>query len=164
MGNTLRYNADRDDSRAQTREAACAGRYDLFDYDSREPDEEETKETRAKEAKVRKEKVIAAKDICGQCAVREACLKDALANNENYGIRGGFTPSERKNLISPRCQTARRRQNLDDFYHILTRATGHVRQDSFQDVVLFKPSRALFEGWIVAGYPSRIVLAHPLFP
>ena len=109
MGNTLRYNADRDDSRAWTREAACAGRYDLFDYDSRELDEEETKETRAKEAKVRKEKVIAAKDICGQCAVREACLKDALANNENYGIRGGFTPSERQNLISSRRRIAKRR-------------------------------------------------------
>ena len=99
MGNTLRYNADRDDSRAWTREAACAGRNDLFDHDSKEPDS----------AKIKREKVKAAKVICGQCAVREACLKDALANNENYGIRGGFTPSERKNLISPRCQTARRR-------------------------------------------------------
>lgn len=114
MGNTLRYNADRDDSRAWTREAACAGRYDLFDYDSREPDEEETKETktketRAKEAKVRKEKVIAAKDICGQCAVREACLEDALTDNESYSIRGGFTPSERQNLISSRRRIAKRR-------------------------------------------------------
>ena len=87
MGNTLRYNADRDDSRAQVTEAQCGGKEDLFDYDSREPDEEETKEAKAIAAKVRKEKAIAAKAICSQCAVREACLKDALANNENYGIR-----------------------------------------------------------------------------
>ncbi len=57
----------------------------------------------------KREKVKAAKVICGQCAVREACLKDALANNENYGIRGGFTPSERQNLISSRRRIAKRR-------------------------------------------------------
>lgn len=87
MENTSRYNTDRDDSRAWTREANCAGRYDLFDYDSKRPDGIKIKE---------------AKTICGQCAVREVCLEDALTNNESYDVRGGFTPSERKNLTNPR--------------------------------------------------------------
>lgn len=38
-----------------------------------------------------------AKEFCGQCAVREACLDFALANKED-GIWGGTTERERRKL------------------------------------------------------------------
>jgi WhiB family redox-sensing transcriptional regulator len=36
-----------------------------------------------------------AKRICMACDVRTACLDDALARNEIFGIRGGKAPQER---------------------------------------------------------------------
>lgn len=48
-----------------------------------------------------------AKRICAACAVREECLRDALATErpgERHGVRGGATPSERAKLAGrPRC-------------------------------------------------------------
>lgn len=40
--------------------------------------------------------------VCGQCAVREICLMDALERNEPYGIWGGLTPKERHSLSKRR--------------------------------------------------------------
>jgi WhiB family redox-sensing transcriptional regulator len=39
-----------------------------------------------------------AKRICARCPVREACLADAIATRDEYGIRGGTTPIERRRL------------------------------------------------------------------
>jgi len=39
-----------------------------------------------------------AKRICARCPVRAACLDDALATRDEYGIRGGMTPGERRRL------------------------------------------------------------------
>ncbi len=36
--------------------------------------------------------------ICARCPVREPCLKDAIANNELVGIRGGLSAKERRPL------------------------------------------------------------------
>jgi hypothetical protein len=33
---------------------------------------------------------LVAKNICFACSVREACIRDALSDNEAEGIRGGF--------------------------------------------------------------------------
>lgn len=40
-----------------------------------------------------------AKTICWACPVRDECLQDALDKKEGYGVRGGFTPRERRELI-----------------------------------------------------------------
>ena len=36
-----------------------------------------------------------ARGICNRCPVRNECLATALANQEPYGIWGGYTPAER---------------------------------------------------------------------
>ena len=45
----------------------------------------------------------AAKQLCGECAVRSACLHHALSAREPYGVWGGLTESERWNLLE-RCE------------------------------------------------------------
>ncbi|HVL28397.1 MAG TPA: WhiB family transcriptional regulator [Acidimicrobiales bacterium] len=47
-----------------------------------------------------------ARAICGQCAVREACLEFALSNREAEGIWGGVTSRERRRMIRQRRKTA----------------------------------------------------------
>lgn len=39
-----------------------------------------------------------AKRICGRCEVRAECLDAALANDERYGIWGGSSERERRNI------------------------------------------------------------------
>ncbi|WP_431999486.1 WhiB family transcriptional regulator [Streptomyces sioyaensis] len=39
-----------------------------------------------------------ARRICHQCVVREECLEFALRNNERYGIWGGLTQRERRDI------------------------------------------------------------------
>lgn len=41
---------------------------------------------------------LQAKAICAGCVVRSACLQDALATDDCYGIRGGTTPVERQRI------------------------------------------------------------------
>lgn len=43
----------------------------------------------------RQSRVLIAKSICESCPVRKECLETAIANEEPYGIWGGFTPHER---------------------------------------------------------------------
>lgn len=40
----------------------------------------------------------AAKMVCYRCPVREQCLEYALRNNENFGVWGGLSDTERKKL------------------------------------------------------------------
>jgi len=40
----------------------------------------------------------AAKAICARCPVRMRCLAEALDNGETYGVWGGLTPEERRQL------------------------------------------------------------------
>lgn len=42
-----------------------------------------------------------AKRICGRCEVRVECLEDALARDERYGIRGGLSERQRRNMKAP---------------------------------------------------------------
>lgn len=37
-----------------------------------------------------------ARKICMQCPVRTLCLNDAIKHNDEYGMFGGLTPTERK--------------------------------------------------------------------
>lgn len=37
-------------------------------------------------------------EICERCPVRAACLEQALARQERYGIWGGTTPDERRRM------------------------------------------------------------------
>lgn len=36
-----------------------------------------------------------AKGVCGRCEVREVCLRDAVARDEQWGVYGGLTATER---------------------------------------------------------------------
>jgi WhiB family redox-sensing transcriptional regulator len=49
----------------------------------------------------------AARKVCIRCPVRAACLADAMASREAYGVRGGLTPKERRQLASTRDAVAR---------------------------------------------------------
>jgi WhiB family redox-sensing transcriptional regulator len=49
----------------------------------------------------------AAKDVCAQCPVREACLEYALATRQHDGVWGGLTESERRRVRRRRSATAR---------------------------------------------------------
>jgi len=44
-------------------------------------------------------RIAAAKAICATCPVIEKCLEFAIKDNIEFGIFGGKTPEERKNLI-----------------------------------------------------------------
>lgn len=39
-----------------------------------------------------------ARAICSKCPVAKMCLEEALANNEEYGVWGGLTPPQRKEM------------------------------------------------------------------
>ncbi|WP_435233414.1 WhiB family transcriptional regulator [Micromonospora aurantiaca (nom. illeg.)] len=42
--------------------------------------------------------VARAKFICGRCDVRDKCLTDALDRADDWGVRGGLSGIERRNL------------------------------------------------------------------
>jgi len=42
--------------------------------------------------------VAKAKKLCGTCPSAVPCLDDALANGDDFGVRGGLTADERKEL------------------------------------------------------------------
>lgn len=52
------------------------------------------------------EEAEAAKAICAQCPVREACLEYALANRERDGVWGGATERERRRIVRQRRKSA----------------------------------------------------------
>lgn len=39
-----------------------------------------------------------AKLVCGRCPVKAECLADALATDERFGVRGGLSERERRQL------------------------------------------------------------------
>jgi len=49
---------------------------------------------------------VAAKAVCAQCPVREACLEHALAHREREGVWGGCTERERRRIIRQRRKSA----------------------------------------------------------
>lgn len=40
-----------------------------------------------------------AKDLCGMCPIREACLEYALSHAVEYGVWGGKSESERRAIL-----------------------------------------------------------------
>jgi WhiB family transcriptional regulator, redox-sensing transcriptional regulator len=50
------------------------------------------------EMKAQAERVSAAKAVCAECPVKAECLELALANDERYGIWGGLTERERREV------------------------------------------------------------------
>jgi WhiB family redox-sensing transcriptional regulator len=48
----------------------------------------------------RDERELAAKRICASCAVRVECLAYALRANEQLGVWGGMTETERRRALS----------------------------------------------------------------
>lgn len=36
--------------------------------------------------------------VCGTCFIQRECLLQALANNEQFGVWGGFTPAQREQM------------------------------------------------------------------
>ncbi len=55
------------------------------------------------------EQAEAAKAVCARCPVREECLEFALVTNQQYGIFGGLTETERKSLRRRRARERRKR-------------------------------------------------------
>ena len=49
----------------------------------------------------------AAKRICARCAVRDECLSYALAHDIEFGVWGGTSPRERKQLLRDTSRTGR---------------------------------------------------------
>ncbi len=47
-----------------------------------------------------------AKEVCGECSVRVACLEFALNAREKQGVWGGATERERRRIIRQRRRTA----------------------------------------------------------
>ena len=43
-----------------------------------------------------------AKTICEQCVEKDACLEEALANRDYFGVRGGKSERERRVLLKER--------------------------------------------------------------
>jgi WhiB family transcriptional regulator, redox-sensing transcriptional regulator len=70
-------------------DAACAGMETALFYQA---DNERGASVRLREKK--------AKAVCGQCTVIANCLRDALANNEPFGVWGGMSPGERYRLVN----------------------------------------------------------------
>jgi WhiB family redox-sensing transcriptional regulator len=52
------------------------------------------------------EEAEAAKEVCGMCSVRQACLEHALAARERDGVWGGATERERRRIIRQRRRSA----------------------------------------------------------
>ena len=52
--------------------------------------------------------IAQAKRVCARCPVREACLSFALGTGQDYGIWGGLTEDERRNLRRRQRAAARR--------------------------------------------------------
>lgn len=75
--------------------AACKGMDQNIFYGPDAP--ESTQERVAREEK--------AKAVCYSCPVRRQCLDYALRHNEVYGIWGGMTERERRNLKSAQEKT-----------------------------------------------------------
>jgi hypothetical protein len=51
--------------------------------------------------------IKAAKDLCGRCPVRRACLIDVVRTEDvEWGVRAGFLPRERRAIVQ---EVARRR-------------------------------------------------------
>lgn len=49
-----------------------------------------------------------ARRICRRCPVRDDCLTDALANHERFGIWGGLTERQRRQLEKQAAEQERR--------------------------------------------------------
>lgn len=47
----------------------------------------------------RHEREAAAKQVCGECAVTQSCLRYAIDAGEKYGIWGGLNPQERRAVV-----------------------------------------------------------------
>lgn len=58
------------------------------------------------------------KAICARCPVRAECLETALTNNERFGVWGGLTPNQRRDLTQG---SRRRERNHCNRGHDLTR-------------------------------------------
>lgn len=54
------------------------------------------------------ESVRRALALCGRCEVREACLAQALARREVFGIWGGTTETERRRIFRRQRRGSRR--------------------------------------------------------
>lgn len=54
------------------------------------------------------DQIAQAKEVCGECDVREPCLEFALSTNQDSGIWGGTSEEERRKLRR-RWMAARRR-------------------------------------------------------
>lgn len=55
-------------------------------------------------AAARLRRLVAAKRVCADCPVRGPCLEFALAHREAFGVWGGMTETERRQVLARRRQ------------------------------------------------------------
>lgn len=75
----------------------------------------------------------AAKTICRDCPVQAECLRIAMANNEQYGVWGGYDSLERRALARREMRTRRAdrvmgRSDEDRLEQLLRLAGGMARR------------------------------------
>ncbi len=78
----------RTDPNAWREQAACQGDMAAAFYPPLRPENRAVKHVREQQAKT----------VCASCMVREQCLDQALSHGERYGIWGGLTDTERRQL------------------------------------------------------------------
>lgn len=105
---------------AEYDQAACRGATKaMFPYTNMGRPRKDRTENRA---------TATAKQVCAGCPVRDACLQQALDNDERYGIWGGLTPQER-HTITGRPVIRRGGPPTRDIPHGTNAgAQGHLRQ------------------------------------
>lgn len=70
--------------------AACQGERGALFYPPLRPEKKAVRNAREQRAK----------QVCATCDVRAECLDQAVRNGERYGVWGGLTDVERRNLSS----------------------------------------------------------------
>lgn len=58
------------------------------------------------DSKADRDDVRLAKDVCNRCPVRQACLDEALGRRESFGVWGGLTTGERRELLRRKARKA----------------------------------------------------------
>ncbi|MGW0948483.1 WhiB family transcriptional regulator [Streptomyces sp. NPDC002623] len=81
-----------------------------------------------------------AKQICGSCPVRAACLSWALENREDEGVWGGTTADERRGMHGRRPRYAFRRSAAA---YIMTHRLGEYRELMGQNLPVLEVAKRL---------------------
>lgn len=89
----------------------------------------------------RGELLAEAKAVCAACPVRDDCLEHALANNERFGLWGGLSDRERRQLRRGRGLPARERRAACSKGHEYTDDNTYVTAGGYRRCRTCYPAR-----------------------